>query len=95
VSVKGEAGYLQKWMSKGEDKGLGKEPPQASEAPYRLKKEGTSAGGEFEQLNLKVPKGTKSRLKRLGRELGNEKMVTVFKRMLDEYEARYGDKRKG
>jgi hypothetical protein len=94
MSVKGEAGYLQRWMSKGEGKGLGKEPPQASEAPYRLKKQ-RSTGGEFEQLNLKVPKGTKSRLKRLCVELGNEKMVTVFKRMLDEYETHYREKRKG
>ena len=94
MSVKGEAGYLQKWMRKDKDKGLGKEPPAPTDAPYRLLDDELAAPGEVEQLNMKVPKGTKLRLKRLGIEQGGVSMLTIFKRMLDEYETRHRENRK-
>ena len=40
----------------------------------------------FEQLNFKVPRGTKLRIKRLALEQGGISMMVVFMRMLDEYE---------
>lgn len=90
---KGEDPYLKQWIGKG--KGLGKEPPKASEAPYNIEEaEHAAASSEVEQLNLKVPKGTKLRLKRLGLEQGGLSMLTIFKRMLDEYEARHCEKQK-
>lgn len=90
MSAKREAADLQRWMSKGKD--LGKEPPRASDAPYNVV--GSDHASAVEQLNLKVPKGTKLRLKRLGLEQGGLSMLTVFKRMLHEYESRHRDKQK-
>ena len=95
MSVKGEAGYLQKWMSKNKDKGLGKEPPRPGETSYKLGQGADATAAEVEQLNLKVPKGTKLRLKRLAVEQGGLSMLTIFKLMLDEYEARHREKRRG
>lgn len=92
MSVKGEATYLDKWMKKG--KGLRKEPPKPGDAAYNLEQpEHPRFPEEVEQLNLKVPKGTKLRLKRLGVEQGGLSMLTIFKRMLDEYEARHREKK--
>jgi len=94
VSAKGEESYLKQWIGKG--KGLGKEPPKADEAPYHI--EGPRhdvVESNVEQLNLKVPTGTKLRLKRLGLEQGGLSMLAIFKHMLDEYEARHREKQKG
>ena len=82
MKMKGEAKLLHTWMQKS--KRLGKELPKAS----------TGSDHVVEQLNLKVPEGTKLRLKRLGLEQGGLSMLTVFKRMLDEYEARHHEKKK-
>lgn len=91
MTRKGEESYLKQWIGKG--KGLGKEPPRTSEAPYNIEEgEQAPAASEVEQLNLKVPKGTKLRLKRLALEQGGLSMLTIFKRMLDEYEARHRQK---
>jgi hypothetical protein len=94
MSAKGEARYLEKWMKKT---GLGKQPPDASDATRNLEEPELppTMPEEVEQLNLKVPKGTKLRIKRLGLEQGGLSMLTVFKRMLNEYEARHRDKQKG
>ena len=95
MSAKREAADLQKWMNKAKD--FGKEPPRSSDAPYNVGQSDNASADAyaFEQLNLKVPKGTKLRLKRLGLEQGGLSMLTVFKRMLHEYEARHRDKQKG
>jgi hypothetical protein len=95
MSAKSEAKYVEKWMRKAES--LGKEPPKPGDARYNLEDpEQLPAGpGESEQLNLKVPKGTKVRLKRLGLEQGGVSMLTIFKRMLDQYEAHHRAKQKG
>ena len=91
MKLKREATYLEKWMHKG--KGLGKGPPNTSEAAYNLDHtDDTSAA--MEQLNLKVPKGTKLRLKRLGLQEGGLSMRRMFKRLLDEYEERHREKKK-
>ena len=94
MSAKGEARYLEKWMKKS---GLGKEPPDPSLASRNLEEPEHAPGmpEEVEQLNLKVPKGTKLRIKRLGLEQGGLSMLTIFKRMLNEYEARHREKHKG
>ena len=94
MTAKREATYLEKWMKKGKD--LGKEPPRASDAPYNVEQSDHAPADteDVEQLNLKVPKGTKLRLKRLGLEQGGLSMLTVFKRMLHEYEARHREKQK-
>jgi hypothetical protein len=95
MSAKSEAKYVQRWMRKAES--LGKEPPAPSDARYNVEDaEPLSTGtGETEQLNMKVPKGTKLRLKRLGLEQGGVSMLTIFKRMLDLYESQHREKQKG
>jgi hypothetical protein len=40
----------------------------------------------FEQINFKVPRGTKLRVKRLALDQGGINMMTLFMQMLDEYE---------
>ena len=94
MTAKREATYLEKWMKKG--KAFGKEPPRPSDAPYNVEQSHNppAATDAVEQLNFKVPKGTKLRLKRLGLEMGGLSMLTVFKRMLHEYEARHREKQK-
>ena len=94
MTAKREATYLETWIKKGKD--LGKEPPKPSDAPYNVEQSHQPPAGteEVEQLNLKVPKGTKLRLKRLGLEQGGLSMLAVFKRMLHEYEARHREKQK-
>ena len=47
----------------------------------------------FEQVNFKVPRGTKMRVKRLALEEGGISMMAVFMQMLDEYERRRRTKR--
>jgi hypothetical protein len=93
MTAKGEAKFLQKWMKKG--KALAKEPPGPGDVPFNLEQLEDEAGapGQVEQLNHKVPKGTKLRLKRLGLERGGLSMLTIFKQMLDEYEARHREKK--
>lgn len=95
MSAKSEAKYVERWMRKAAS--LGKEPPTPRDARYSLEEpEELPAGpGETEQLNLKVPKGTKLRLKRLGLEQGGASMLTIFKRMLDAYEAEHRERHKG
>ncbi len=88
MKAKGEARYLEQWIHKS--RALEKEPPSASHAPYNLDHTDDAA---LEQLNLKVPVGTKSRLKRLGIQEGLS-MRRLFKRMLDEYEERHPEKKK-
>ena len=85
MKVKSEVGYLQKWIHKGRK--LGKEPPAVSAAQYNLDLEDPSSA--MEQINLKVPRGTKERLKRLGLQEGGLSMRRMFKRMLDEFEAKH------
>jgi hypothetical protein len=95
MSAKIEAKYVEKWMRKADS--LGKEPPKPGDAAFNLEEpeHSPASAGESEQLNLKVPKGTKVRLKRLGLEQGGVSMLTIFKRMLDAYEAQHREKRKG
>ena len=94
MSAKMEAKLVEKWMRKADS--LGKEPPKASDAPFNLEEpEHVPVGaGESEQLNMKVPKGTKMRLKRLGLEQGGVSMLTIFKRMLDAYESQHRQNQK-
>ena len=87
---KGEAAFLEKWIHKA--RALGKEPPKASDAPYNLDADDLLPG--MEQINLKVPRGTKERLRRLGIQEGGLSMRRMFKRMLDEYEERHNGKGK-
>lgn len=42
----------------------------------------------FEQINFKVPRGTKVRIKRLALDQGGIGMCSLFMHMLDEYERR-------
>jgi hypothetical protein len=91
MSSKGEARYLEKWIHKG--RSLGKKPPRASEAPYNLD-HADDLSGAIEQLNLKVPRGTKERLKQLGVREGGLSMRRMFKRMLDDFEERHHTKSK-
>jgi hypothetical protein len=95
MSAKSEAKLVEKWMRKATS--LGKEPPRPSDAAFNLEEpeHPPAAPGEFEQLNLKVPKGTKVRLKRLGLAQGGVSMLTIFKRMLDAYEAQHREKERG
>ena len=90
MKLKREATYLEKWMHKGRH--LGKEPPRASEAEYNLDHTDDDSQA-MEQLNLKVPRGTKERLKQLGLQQGGLSMRRMFKRMLDEYEERHCQKK--
>jgi hypothetical protein len=95
MSAKTEAKYVEKWMRKAAS--LGKEPPKPSDARYNLEEPEHLPVGpeETEQLNMKVPKGTKLRLKRLGLEQGGVSMLTIFKRMLDAYETQHREMQKG
>lgn len=47
----------------------------------------------FEQLNIKVPRGTKLRIKRLALDQGGITMMAVFMEMLEDYERRRSTKR--
>ena len=91
MTVKGEGKYLEKWILKG--RRLRKEPPKASVAQYNLDLDDLSTG--MEQINLKVPRGTKERLRRLGIQEGGLSMRRMFKRMLDEFEERHRLNNKG
>ena len=42
----------------------------------------------FEQVNFKVPRGTKLRVKRLALDQGGITMMELFMQMLDDYERR-------
>jgi hypothetical protein len=88
MKLKREATYLEKWMHKGKQL---REPPRASEAQYNLDYTDDNSAA-MEQLNLKVPRGTKQRLKRMGLQEGLS-MRRMFKRMLDEYEERHPQKK--
>ena len=94
MKMRGEARLLQTWMQKS--KGRDREPPKGGDAAHNLDhpEHAPPGSGEVEQLNMKVPKGTKLRLKRLGLEQGGLSMLTIFKRMLDEYETRHREKQK-
>jgi hypothetical protein len=89
MKIKSEAAYLEKWIDKG--KGLGKEPPKASDAPYNLDADDLLPG--MEQINIKVPRGTKERLRQLGIQEGGLSMRRMFKRMVDEFEERHRSKK--
>ncbi len=90
MTVKGEAHYLQKWIHKG--RRLGKEPPRPSAAQYNLDLDDEASA--LEQINLKMPRGTKERLRRLSVREGGLSMRGMFKRMLDEFENRHGTRAK-
>ena len=89
MNSKGEAKYLERWIRKS--RALDKEPPRPSVAGYNL--DHTDDAG-LEQVNLKLPRGSKKRLQELGRREGLS-MRRMFKRLLDEFEERYPGKRKG
>jgi len=89
MKLKREATYLEKWIHKG--KQVNRQPPSASGAQYNLDYTDDNSDA-MEQLNLKVPRGTKQRLKRLGSQEGLS-MRRMFKRMLDEYEERHPEKK--
>jgi len=92
MKQKSEARYLEKWMHKG--RAFAKQPPTASSTPYNLDHTDDMSSA-MEQINIKVPKGTKARLRRLGMRAGGLSMRRMFKRMLDEFEERHPDKDKG
>jgi hypothetical protein len=48
----------------------------------------------MEQINIKVPRGTKERLRQLGIQEGGLSMRRMFKRMLDEFEERHRERGK-
>ena len=90
MKPKGEAAYLEKWIHKG--RALGKEPPKPGDAPYNLDADDLLPG--MEQINIKVPRGTKERLRQLGIQEGGLSMRRMFKRMLDEFEERHRERGK-
>jgi hypothetical protein len=68
---------------------LGKEPPKASDTPFKLAPPANRSG--LEQLNIKVPRGTKERLRRLCEREGGLSMRRLFTRMVEAFEQRHHD----